>query len=101
MEAGDFLELATAYYKDKVERESIKKIHLSYQELLVADADARRQTAKEYILSMAKLRICLQKFEMHYNPIKEKYGCIDAAEKKVSEIKRQIRMYSDKKNHLR
>ena len=63
MESANFIELAIAYYKDKVQQELLEKFRVESRLLLQADAEARRTIARENIMAMALLRIELKKFK--------------------------------------
>ena len=66
MESANFIELAIAYYKDKVQQELLEKFRVESRLLLQADAEARRTIARENIMAMARLRIELEKFKYIY-----------------------------------
>lgn len=100
MRTNDFISLMVAYYKDKVSAECMSKISASYNEMMDAEADCRRQKAAALVLSMAKLKITLEKFQKLYDPIKEKYGSMEAAEQKIISIQGEIRELSAMKNHM-
>ena len=67
MESANFIELAIAYYKDKVQQELLEKFRVESRLLLQADAEARRTIARENIMAMARLRIELEKFKYIYS----------------------------------
>ncbi len=57
MESANFIELAVAFYKDKVQQELLEKFRVESHLLLQADAEARRSRARENILAMARLKM--------------------------------------------
>lgn len=99
MEFANFIELAIAYYKDKVQQELIEKFRVESRLLLQADADARRSIARENIMDMARLRIELEKFKFIYNRLSCKCGSIEAIDQYLKEIESKIKKISYVKNH--
>ena len=91
METKDLLNLALAYYKDKVQSETIQRFHSEFDKLLEADADARRLKAQALVMQMAKLNIALQQFELTYKSIREKVGPLEALDKYIVSIKKAIK----------
>ena len=63
MESVNLIELAVAFYKDKVQQELLEKFRVESRLLLQADAEARRTMARENIKVMAQLKIELEKFK--------------------------------------
>ena len=57
MESANFIELAVAFYKDKVQQELLEKFRVESHLLQQADAEARRSRARENILAMARLKM--------------------------------------------
>ena len=55
MESVNLIELAVAFYKDKVQQELLEKFRVESRLLLQADAEARRTMARENIKVMAQL----------------------------------------------
>lgn len=101
MESANFINLVIAYYKDKIQKELLDKFKEESCRLLQADADARRMTAREDILTMAKLKMELEKFKLTYNQISSTCGSMDAIDSYIREIEIKIRQLSFKKNHPR
>ena len=99
METNDLLSLLIAAYKDKIERESLDRVNAELNALIVADADARRETRAADIREMAKLRMALTRFENSYSRLKHSYGDIEAVECYLASIRRRIKEISYKKNH--
>ena len=101
MESANFIELAFAFYKDKVQQELLEKFRLESRLLLQADADARRSKAREDIMAMARLRIELEKFKFVYNRLSDTCGSIEAIDKYLKEIESKVKKLSYRKNHTK
>lgn len=101
MESANFIELAIAYYKDKVQQELLEKFRVESCLLLQADAEARRIMVRENIKAMACLKIELAKFKLTYNKISVEYGTMMVIDDYIREIETKIRQYSYKKNHMK
>ena len=100
METKDVLGLALAFYKDKIQGETIARFHSEFNELIETEADARRLKAKARVIQLAKLKIALQQFELTYNGIREKVGDVEAVDEYIKKIKVEIKKISyDKNNH--
>lgn len=93
------VEIAVAYYKDKVQQEILENFRKECNALLQADAEARRLKAREKILAMARLRMEKRKFEMTYHRISASYGNIEAVDDYLCSIERTIKRLSYEKNH--
>lgn len=101
MESANFLELAIAYYKDKVQQELLEKFRVESRLLLQADADARRTKARENILAMARLRTELEKFKFIYNRLSGTCGSIEAVDQYLRKIETKVKKLSYNKNNIR
>lgn len=99
MESSNFIELAVAIYKDKVQRELIEKFRVESRRLLEADAEARRSKARENILAMAKLKNELFKFKLTYSMICGICGNIEAVDNYLRSVEKKVKLLSYKKNH--
>lgn len=98
MNTFDYLKLLVSYYQDKVQAESLEKLRCKYQELLEADAEARRRKKSVLISEMANLQIALTKFKIAYVPIKNRCGEVESVEKKIKSMENLIKEYSRQKN---
>lgn len=98
MESANFIELAIAYYKDKVQQELMEKFRVESRRLLQADADARRAMARENIMAMAQLKIELEKFKLIYNRLSNICGSVQSIDDYVREIETKIKKLSYIKN---
>lgn len=94
----DYVSLALAEIKDKVKQDIAEKFRDSYTKLLETEVQARRTKVQADILEMSKLRIELSKFEVTYNKVKCQCGSIESVEGYILEIKKRIRLISEKKN---
>lgn len=101
MESANFIELAIAYYKDKVQQELLEKFRVESRLLLQADADARRAKAREIIMAMARLKIELRKFKITYNMLSGRCGSIKAIDVYLREIEVKIKKLSYQKNNIK
>lgn len=99
MESGNFIELAVAIYKDKIQRELLEKFRVESCRLLEADAEARRVKAREDILAMAKLKNELSKFKLTYSKICGTCGNVEAVDNYLRGIEKKVKLLSYKKNH--
>lgn len=101
MDAKDVLTFALAYYKDKVQSETIQRFHSEFDKLLEDEADARRLKAEALVMQLVKLNIALQQFELTYKSIREKVGPLEALDEYIVSLKREIQKVSDQKNNHR
>lgn len=101
MGSANFIELAIAYYKDKVQQELLEKFQVESRLLLQADADARRFKARENIEAMAHLKRELEKFKFVYTMVSRNGGSIQAIDDYLDGIEMRIRMLSYCKNNIR
>lgn len=101
METKNVLSLALAFYKDKIQSETLQQFHSEFNKLLEADAVARRSKAQTLVMQLAKLKIALQQFELTYQNLKKKVGEVKAVDEYISSIKREIQKISDNKNNHR
>lgn len=99
MEAKDVLKVALAFYKDKIQSESLERFRSEFFQLQEADAEARRSEAKTLIMQMAKLRIALNQFEMTYQSIQSRVGKVEALDDYIASVKQEIRKLSEAKNN--
>lgn len=99
--ADNILELAIAYYKDKIQQELLEKFCVESRLLLLADAEARRTVARENILAMSRLKIELTKFKLIYNRISKTCGSIQAVDIYINEIEIKIKKLSYLKNKMK
>lgn len=100
MESDNLIELAVAYYKDKVQQEIIEKFRVESRLLMQADAEARRTKARENILAMSRLKIELDKFMFIYNRLSGACGRIEAIDEYIREIEAKIKKLSYSKNNV-
>lgn len=91
-------EFAFAKFKDSLSEELKYNIRLSYNQLLEAEAQSRRNKISSEIFHMAKLKIALIKFETTYDNFKNNYGAISEVDNWIEPIKREIALTSLKKN---
>lgn len=101
MGSTNFIELAIAYYKDKVQQELLEKFRVESRLLLEADADARRSIAREDIMAMARLRIELEKFKFTYNQLSGKCGSIESVDDYLHGVELMVKKISYRKNNAR
>ena len=100
MESANFIELAIAYYKDKVQKELLEKFRVESRLLLQADAEARRTVARENVLAMARLKIELNKFKYIYNKLSGTCGTIQSIDNYLREIEAKVKKLSYQKNNI-
>lgn len=98
---GNLLEIAIAYYKDKVQQELLDKFRVESRLLLQADAEARRIVARENILAMARLQRELIKFKLIYSQLSVAFGNVEAIDSYIRRIEMKIKKISYQKNHIR
>jgi len=101
MESANFIELAIAYYKDKVQKELLEKFRVESRLLLQADAEARRTVARENVLAMARLKIELNKFKYIYNKLSGTCGTIQSIDNYLREIEAKVKKLSYQKNNIK
>lgn len=101
MESANFIELAIAYYKDKVQKELLEKFRVESRLLLQADAEARRTVARENVLAMARLKIELNKFKYIYNKLSGTCGTIQSIDDYLREIETKVKKLSYQKNNIK
>ena len=99
METKDVLNIALAFYKDKIQSESLERFRSEFFQLQEADAKARRSKAKTLIMQMVKLRIALNQFEMTYQSIQSRVGKVEALDDYIASVKQEIRKLSEAKNN--
>ena len=101
MACDNFLELAIAYYKDKVHNELLKQFREESLLLLKADAEARRIVARENILAMVRLKNELEKFKFIYYRLSATCGTINAIDEYVRAVEVKVKKLSYQKNNIR
>ena len=95
----DALKMLLAVCHDRVAEEVREKLRLSYEEVLKADAEARRQKASQMILSIHRLKVALERLQFTYKKFLEA-GCkIAELEQMMRNTEREIKLLSLKKNH--
>lgn len=99
MESDNFIKIAIAIYKDKVQRDLLEKFRVESCRLLEADAEARRTKTREDILAMAKLKNELFKFKLTYSKICGTCGNVEAVDNYLRGVEKKIKLLSYKKNH--
>ena len=99
METKDVLDIALAFYKDKIQSDALHRFHSEFIQLQEADAEARRSKAKTLIMQMAKRKIALNQFEMTYQSIQGRVGKVEALDEYIASIKQEIKRVSDAKNN--
>ncbi len=100
METNDIISIIVSVYKDKVEMELLQSFMTEYNNLLQAEADARRIKSTNIIKQIAALKIALSKFEFTYEKIKAVNGKIDEIEKYIYSIESKIKRLSFEKNNI-
>lgn len=98
MKANDIIKVAVAYYKDKVQSETLNRFHSEFNELLDAEICARREKAKITVMQIAQLRIALTQLEITYKTIQSQVGECEAVDNYIRTINDEIRKLSDQKN---
>lgn len=101
MESANLIELAVAFYKDKVQQELLEKFRVESRVLLQADAEARRTMARENIKAMAKLKIELEKFKYVYYKLTNSCGPVTAIDEYLKEIEMKVQKLSYRKNNIK
>lgn len=99
MDSYDLVDIMVAYYKDKVQNETILKVKEELKKVIEAKADAQRKTTAARIMKMAKLKIALERFEATYAEIKKISGNIDAVDQYILKTKSSIARLSYLKNN--
>lgn len=87
-----------ASVKTKINDEAVKAIRKEYQELLLANAQARRIAKAEDIKTLASLRIALMKFEQTYRELEFTSGKIPILEDEMRKLRHSISIAVLKKN---
>lgn len=98
MKSSNLIELAIAFYKDKVQQELIEKLRVESRLLIQADAETRRSIARDDIKAMVRLKIELEKFKYIYNRLSGTCGSIEAIDEFLREIELKVEKLSYKKN---
>jgi len=101
METKDVLNIALAFYKDKIQGESLERFRSEFFQLQEADAEARRSKAKTLIMQMADLKKALSQFEMTYKLIQTRVGKVEVIDEYIVSVKQEIKRLSDAKNNHR
>lgn len=101
MESDNIIELAVAFYKDKIQQELLEKFRVESRRLLQADVEARRTIARENIKSMAQLKIELEKFKYIYHKLTDSCGSVTAIDEYLKEIEMKIQKLSYQKNNIK
>lgn len=101
MESVNLIELAVAFYKDKVQQELLEKFRVESRLLLQADAEARRTMARENIKVMAQLKIELEKFKYVYYKLTNSCGPVTAIDEYLKEIEMKVQKLSYRKNNIK
>lgn len=101
MESVNLIELALAFYKDKVQQELLEKFRVESRLLLQADAEARRTMARENIKVMAQLKIELEKFKYVYYKLTNSCGPVTAIDEYLKEIEMKVQKLSYRKNNIK
>lgn len=99
MESANLIELAVAFYKDKVHKELLEKFRNESILLLQADADARRTIARENVKAMGRLKIELDKFRFIYNRLSNTCGSICAIDDYIRDVELKVKKLSYQKNN--
>ena len=98
MDYVEIIKLVISSYRDKVQEELLEKLRTASISLLEADAEARRNKAREDILAMAKLKNALALFKFTYGNISKQCGKIDAIDEIIRDVEKNIKLISYKKN---
>lgn len=101
MESVNLIELAVAFYKDKVQQELLEKFRVESRLLLQADAEARRTMARENIKVMAQLKIELEKFKYVYYKLTNSCGPVTAIDEYLKDIEMKVQKLSYRKNNIK
>lgn len=101
MESVNLIELALAFYKDKVQQELLEKFRVESRLLLQADAEARRTMARENIKVMAQLKIELEKFKYVYYKLTNSCGPVTAIDEYLKDIEMKVQKLSYRKNNIK
>lgn len=99
MDSFDLVDIMVAYYKDKVQNETIIKVKEELKKVIEAKADAQRETTTACIVKMAKLKIALERFEASYAETKKISGNIDVVDQYILKTKSYIARLSYLKNN--
>lgn len=101
MESANLIELAVAFYKDKVQQELLEKFRVESRHLLQTDAETRRTMAREDIKAMAQLKIELEKFKYIYHKLTDSCGPVTAIDEYLKEIEMKVQKLSCRKNNIK
>ena len=94
-EFGDLFSVVLAASKDKVYMETVEKVQAAFHELILAEADARRDKTTTLIRTMAKIDGEVIRFKIEYNRIIEQLSpeaiaAIDGYLKIIEQKKKDI-----------
>lgn len=101
MESANIIEIALAYYKDKVQQDLLEKFRVESGLLLQAEAESRRTIARENIKAMAQLKIELDKFKFIYSRLSGTCGSIEAVDEYLRNIETKVKKLSYIKNNIK
>ena len=92
---GDIFSVVLAASKDKVYMDAIQKMQVAYHELILAEADSRRDKTAVLIRAMAKIDCEIIRFKREYNRIaaqltSESIIAIDCYLKQIEQKKKDI-----------
>lgn len=93
--ADDLFSIVLAVFKDKAYMETAKKMQVAFHELILAEADARRDKTTTLICARAKFESEIIRFKKVYNHISEQL----TPEAKAT-IDRWLKMLEQKKKDL-
>ena len=99
MELNNIVDIAVAYYKDKVQQELLEKFRAEARLLLLTESKARREKAGAIVAEMAKLRIELAKFKFTYEKLSSCCGKVEAVDQYIMDIEKRIKQLSFQKNN--
>ena len=92
---GDLFSVVLAASKDKVYMETAEKMQAAFHELLLAEADARRDKTATLIRAMAKIDGEVIRFKREYNRIAEQL-----APEAITAIDGYLKMIEQKKKDI-
>lgn len=91
----DLISIISAASKDKSYSETVKKMHKTFQELILAEANARRNKIDSLIRTMAKIDSEIFRFKYEYARISNQL-----TPEAISKINKFLRDYEQKKKDI-
>lgn len=93
--AGELFSIVLAASKDKVYRETAEKMQIAFHELILAEAESRRDKTTTLIRAMAKIDSEIIRFKKEYNRIVE-----HLTPEVIAEIDGYLKMIEQKKRDI-